>query len=626
MNAPDYLFPNKQAFVKKMLRLRFVKNCKFIGCLILIMVGGNAYLNAQNVNVKAYGAHVEFEFTHPLGSTLAQVRRQTMGEEPFVKLVPTSEQRYLDFLGVDKQDQVYNYSIIWDHPDKKADTIAIDSVVMVAQTDSAFLDMVQAYTFRYFWEFAHPVSGLIRERNRSGRLVTMGGSGFGIMAILVGIHRKFISRKEGFERINQIVNFLEIADRFKGVFPHWMDGSTGKVIPFSPDDDGGDLVETSFLFQGLLTAREYFNQDTPEEDLLRIKITNLWEAVDFNWYRKQTQKVLFWHWSPTHEFKKDHEIRGWNEAMIIYLLGIASPTHTIPPSLYHDGWANSNRFLNGAIHYNTKLPLGPRLGGPLFFAHYSFIGFDPRGIRDQYTNYFIQNRNHTLINRGFCIENPNSFIGYGPNAWGLTASDDPDGYLAHAPGTNRDNGTISPTAAISSIPYTPSESMAAMRNFYENEGEKLWGPMGFFDAYNPTRNWVANSYLAIDQGPIICMIENYRSGLLWNYFMQNEEITVALDKIGFVKDSTTVSSSPMDDRTEFTIMPNPVRNEVSIHAPDFLFDQISIFTSQGQLISEHVFKSISHQAKINLARLPKGVYVLVIKNQETQHAKMLVRH
>lgn len=608
-----------------MLNLHFIKFTKFISCLLIIALVRIPCLQAQQANVKAYGAHVEFEFKHPLGASLAQVRREAVGEEPFVKLVPSSEQRYLDYLGVDNQERIFNYSIIWDHTDKPSDTIVIDSVIMVTQSDSAFLDMVQEYTFRYFWEFAHPVSGLIRERNRSGRLVTMGGSGFGIMAILVGIHRKFITREEGFGRINKIVNFLEIADQFKGVYPHWMDGGTGEVIPFSPNDDGGDLVETSFLFEGLLTAREFFNLDSPEEDLLRIKITNLWESVDFNWYRKQTQKVLFWHWSPNHGFEKDLEIRGWNEAMIIYLLGIASPTHAIPPSLYHDGWANNNRFLNGAIHYNTKLPLGPRLGGPLFFAHYSFMGFDPRGIRDQYTNYFLQNKNHTLINRAYCIENPNSFIGYGPNAWGLTASDDPDGYLAHAPGTNRDNGTISPTAAISSIPYTPSESLAAMRTFYEKEGNKLWGPMGFYDAYNPTRNWVADSYLAIDQGPIICMIENYRSGLLWNYFMQNEEIAVALDKIGFVEDSTTVAVPLLENKPEFTIMPNPVQSEVSIYAPDFLFDQISIFTSQGQLISKHVFKT-SYHTKINLAHLPKGVYVVVIKNHHAKHAKMLVRH
>ncbi len=609
-----------------MLTRQFIRSTKFISFLLIITSGSQPQLAAQQATAKVYGAHVEFEFKHPIGSTLAQVHRQTMGEEPFVKLVPTSEQRYLDYLGVDNQERIYNYSIIWDHSDKPSDTIVIDSLVMLVQSDSAFLDMVQEYTFRYFWEFAHPVSGLIRERNRSGRLVTMGGSGFGIMAILVGIHRHFISRAEGLERINKIVNFLEIADQFKGVYPHWMDGGTGEVIPFSPNDDGGDLVETSFLFEGLLTAREYFNLDSPEEDLLRIKITNLWESVDFNWYRKQTQKVLFWHWSPNHGFEKNLEIRGWNEAMIIYLLGIASPTHAIPPSLYHDGWANNNRFINGAIHYNTKLPLGPRLGGPLFFAHYSFMGFDPRGIRDQYTNYFLQNKNHTLINRAYCIDNPNSFIGYGPNAWGLTASDDPDGYLAHAPGNARDNGTISPTAAISSIPYTPIESLAAMRNFYEKEGEKLWGPMGFYDAYNPTRNWVADSYLAIDQGPIICMIENYRSGLLWNYFMQNEEIDIALDKIGFVEDSTTVATPQLENKSEFTIMPNPVQSEVTIHAPEFLFNQISIFTSQGHLISEHIFKTSSHITKINLAHLPKGVYVLVIKSQQAQLAKLLVRH
>lgn len=398
-------------------------------------------------------------------------------------------------------------------------------------SDDALLTKIQEATFQYFWDFAHPVSGLARERNTSGDTVTIGGSGFGVMAILVGIHRGFISRNEGIDRLQKIVNFLESADRFHGVWPHWMHGATGRTIPFSEFDDGGDLVETAFMAQGLITVREFLNNSSPTEKELVESIDHLLDTIEWDWYTKGGESTLYWHWSENHDWQMNMNVSGYNEALIVYTLAMASKNHGITPDVYHQGWARSGGIRNEKSFYNIKLPVGFDYGGPLFFAHYSFLGMDPRNLSDTYANYWEQNRNHTLINQQRSIVNPGEFVGYSENSWGLTASDDPDGYLAHEP--TQDNGTLTPTAAISSIPYTPEESMKAIHHFYYVLGDKLWGEYGFYDAFNPTKGWWADSYLAIDQGPIILMIENHRSGLLWDLFMEAPEVNTALEELGF---------------------------------------------------------------------------------------------
>jgi hypothetical protein len=398
-------------------------------------------------------------------------------------------------------------------------------------SDEELLTKVQSATFKYFWDFAHPVSGLARERNTSGDVVTIGGSGFGVMSILVGIERGFITRQQGIARLMTIVNFLAQADRFHGVWPHWMHGATGATVPFSTRDDGGDLVETAFMIQGLLTVREYLNQAVPEEKEIMDKITQLWREVEWTWYTKGGENVLYWHWSPNYNWEMNLPIRGYNESLIVYVLAAASPTFPIDKAVYTEGWARNGAIENGQSYFGVTLPVGYEFGGPLFFAHYSFLGLDPRNLEDTYANYWTQNQNHTLINRAYCIENPKRFAAYGENSWGLTASDNPWGYSAHSP-TN-DLGVITPTAALSSFPYTPDESMEAMKFFYYILGDRLWGDYGFYDAFNATENWYADSYLAIDQGPIILMIENHRTGLLWKHFMANEEVWLGLDKLGF---------------------------------------------------------------------------------------------
>lgn len=401
-----------------------------------------------------------------------------------------------------------------------------------AISDNQLLDLVQKQTLKYFYDFGHPVSGLARERNTSGDVVTTGGTGFGIMAMIVGVNRGFITRTEGLARMQKIVGFLKTkAATFHGAFPHWLNGATGAVQPFSAQDNGADLIETSFLMEGLLTARQYYNGAGADETTLRADINALWNNVEWDWFRQGNQNVLYWHWSPNNGWAINMKISGWNEGLIAYVLAASSTTHGVPKVVYDNGWAGNGSMKNGATYYGVKLPLGPPQGGPLFFAHYSFLGINPTGLTDAYANYEEQNKAHSQINYKYTVANPKNYYGYSADSWGLTASDIENGYTASSP-TN-DVGVIAPTAAISSMPYTPAESIAALRFFYYKLGDKMWGNYGFYDAYNLSSPWFANSYLAIDQGPMVVMIENYRTGLLWNLFMSCPEIKTGMKGLGF---------------------------------------------------------------------------------------------
>ncbi len=428
---------------------------------------------------------------------------------------------------------------------QQKNAVTNNTVVFASAEDEKIFTDVERATFQYFWDGAEPTSGLARERYHNDNIypqndkhvVTSGGGGFGVMAILVGIERNFITRNQGRERLEKIVGFLEKADRFHGAWPHWWNGETGKVQPFSRYDDGGDLVESSFMIQGLLCVRQYFKDGNAAEKALAGRIDALWKEVDFNWYRNG-KNVLYWHWSPNNEWKMNFPVRGYNECLIMYVLAASSPTHGVPAEVYHEGWAQNGLINQQPSRYkDIKLQMHHQgdadLSGPLFWSHYSYLGLDPRGLKDKYADYGKENINHARINYQWCVDNPKKFIGYGPDSWGLTSSYSVKGYAGHAPGEKRDIGVISPTAALSSFPYTPKESMAAMKNWYLNKKNNLWGPFGFYDAFSDTENWYLPRYLAIDQGPIVVMMENYRSGLLWNLFMSCPEIQTGLKKLGF---------------------------------------------------------------------------------------------
>ncbi len=419
-----------------------------------------------------------------------------------------------------------------------------DSVKFDSVEEQRIFDEVQKATFQYFWDGAEPNSGLARERfhvdgvypQNDKHIITSGGGGFGVMAILVGIERGFITREEGLARLERIVKFLETADRFHGVWPHWWNGETGKVKPFSKKDDGGDLVETSFMLQGLLCVRQYFAEGSDREKALAARCDQLWREVDFNWYRNG-KNVLYWHWSPNYGWEMNFAVSGYNECLIMYVLAASSPTHGVPAEVYHEGWAKNGAIRHQTSKYGYDLQLkhngAEEYGGPLFWAHYSYLGLDPRKLKDKYADYWKENRHQALINYNWCVENQGGFKGYGADSWGLTSSYSVKGYAGHAPGIKRDRGVIAPTAALASMPYTPKESMAAMKNWYLNKKDKLFGPYGFYDAFSDTESWYPQRYLAIDQGPIVVMMENYRSGLIWDLFMSCDEVKKGLDKLGF---------------------------------------------------------------------------------------------
>jgi hypothetical protein len=572
--------------MNRSVRIKIVRHILIGVVLTLTLVSS---LQAQVIpiafSVSYWERHAELNWEYPSGAQVSSFRiyKSTDGGSFEIRhTTGAGVRRYIDWFGeVSPETEISYYlvAVLAGHQGDPTDTI---SSVIKPMTDESFMDMVQLHTLRYFWEFGHPVSGMARERNSSGDIVTTGGTGFGIMAMIAGAERGWLDRTDVLTRMVQIISFLQIADRFHGAFPHWMDGRNGRTVPFSEFDDGADLVETSFLIQGLLTARHYFDGDDPLEAALRQAINNIWEGVEWNWFYRPGTQVLTWHWSPNHGWRINLPIRGFDECMITYLLAIASPTHPVPASLFQTGWKGGN-YINQGIHFGYPIFCGPFAGGPMFFAHYSFIGFDPRYYRDPVCNYFIRNRNHALIQQAYCSANPLGHQGYSEVSWGITASDNPWGYLAHDLTAARDNGTISPTAALSSMPYTPKASMDALKHFYRQLGDRLWGPYGFYDAFNLNQNWFATSYLAIDQGPIVCMIENHRSGLLWDLFMSAPEIYPALEAAGFTEDFT-LSSENKHLTEKLIVYPNPVADILIIQFDDIVnLNSWSLIDMKGKL-------------------------------------------
>lgn len=498
---------------------------------------------------------------------------------------------FVDWLGAPGETGVYR-AVALDWSLNASPPSDPDSATTTLLDTDQWLDMAEDAAFRYFWLHSHPVSGLAREIYGSGETCASGGTGMGLMAVIAAADRGFITRDQARARVLQIAQFLSTyPTRYHGAFSHWINGSTGATIPFNgPSDYTGDIVETAYLIQGLLTARQYFDGPDADETAIRTLATQIWEEVDWDWYRPASPgTVLYWHWSPTTGFTESIPVTGWNETMITYVLGMASPTHPIPASIYHTGWARGGAMVNGNSYYGYVLPVGPAWGGPLFFAHYSHLGLDPRFYRDAYANYFEQNRNHSLINWTYCRTNPGGHAGYSEEIWGLTASYDPWGYRAHGPYWD-DNGTITPTAALSSMPYTYQQSMAALVAMYRGYGQSLWGPFGYWDAFNPGQNWYSGLYVAIDQGPIAVMIENARTQLLWNLFMSNPEIAPALAALGFVPDASV--GVPIDRPAAPRLVlgaptPNPGRGVISfaIEVPTAGDVDLRVFDVAGRLVA-----------------------------------------
>ena len=508
----------------------------------------------QDVSAKGYERHVDVAWNASESKGLQHyvIYRSLDGNHyDAIGIQEPGIHRYADYLGKTGQNVSYKVAAqSWDGRTSAMSDVA--TAATHAMTDDELLTMLQEECFRYYWDEAGPDSGMARENiPGNDRIVATGASGFGIMALIVGTDRGFVTREQGRERLEKIVTFLEKAPRYHGAWSHFMDDQTGATLPvFGMFDDGGDLVETAFLMQGLLVARQYLNHTDPAEKSLHDRITKLWESVEWDWYQRNPQSdALYWHWSRDWNWEINHKLTGFNEVMIVYLLAVASPTHSVAPGLYYTGWTDNaannpkNDFLDGHTYFGIKLDVGTKEGNPLFFTHYSYMAFDPHGLRDKFVDYFQNNRNLALINRAWCIENPEKHKGYGPDSWGLTASDGPDGYVPNAPDKDDDVGTMTPTGALSSFPYTPEASMLALKHFYRDLGDRLWGAYGPRDAFNIDQNWFATIYMGLNQAPIVVMTENYRTGLIWKLFMSNPEVQPMLTKIGLKPDDSQTPAS-----------------------------------------------------------------------------------
>lgn len=412
-------------------------------------------------------------------------------------------------------------------------------------TPDEVMDKAQKDALKYFWDYASPTNRLALERlhfdntGYDNKLIAIGGSGFGFMNIIVGVERGFIPRAQAVTRLQASLNWLENAQRFKGAWAHWYNADTGAPVMIFAKDNGADIVETAFLCQGLITIREYFKNGNTAEQNLAIKADNLWKGVDWNWFRNGGNDLI-WHWSPQYGFELNHHISGYNEALVLYVLAGSSPTHPIPPIVYKQGWARNGGIANGGSKYGIPVVIdhNGHTGsvGPMFFSHYSFLGIDPRGLTDGYVNYGHVAVNHSKIQHAYSVANPKNWAGYSAEVWGLTASESRNpngsiGYNAHS--IDNDTGVITPTAAISNMPFTPVESLRFLKYCYEKNYDNLIGVCGPYDAFSIHYNWYTKRYLAIDQGTISPMIENYRTGLLWNLFMNAPDVRQGMINLGF---------------------------------------------------------------------------------------------
>ncbi len=491
--------------------------------------------------------------------------------------------------------------------DKNDDTYSPEKVQPV-------LDEWQRKTFNFFYEGADPTSGMAYEGTERGTTITSGGSGFGVMAIIVGAERGWITRQQAAEQTRKIVKFLGKADRFKGMWSHWYNPD-GTAFPFGNQVKTGDVIESSFMMAGLLAASEYYNSNSAIETEIRDSVASFWNTMDWKFYA-QSGKSLYWLW-----FSQDNrfelEIKGWNEGLIAYILALGAPeSNTIPESVYTQGWQNNGGFSHpNRSYYGYNLPLGETKGGPLFFAHYSFLGLNPTMMEDQYANYWVQNVAHTMINRHYCLKEAPPAYKYDEQNWGLTAcygGKPPWDYKARSP--MNDDGVIAPTAALSSYPYTPFYSTQVLLNLAKNP--LVHGKYGFADSYALSTNTSEKRHLAIDQGPIVLMIENYRSGLIWNLMMKNEHVKLGLSRAG-MKDKPAYRpgfylAMLNSETNEYDMMRHPDRKQFELNYFVESAGNVQFIVSNKSLDKVVFEKTISGNA---------GKNVLEFDSKEIQNGK-----
>lgn len=495
------------------------------------------------------------------------------------------------------------------------------------------LDKWQHNTFKYFYDGASPTGMALEGNNRNdGGVVTLGGSGFGVMALIVGSERGWISREQSASQVLKMVNFLGKAERFKGVWSHWYNPD-GTSHAFGDQVKTGDLIETSFMMAGLLVAGEYFSGNNADEKVIRDSVESFWNTIDWKFYTNN-QNVLKWLWfSQKNSFELD--IRGWNEGLIAYILALAAPeAHKINLEVYKQGWQSGGKMIHpNRLHYGYSLKMGENFGGPLFFAHYSFLGLDARKMEDQYVNYWQHNTAHTLINRHHCIEiAPKTYL-YDAKNWGLTAcyGSRPPAWDYKARSPLNDDGVIAPTAALSSFPYTPFYSTEVLLNL--DKLPLVHSTYGFADSYCPSTNTSEKKHLAIDQGPIVVMIENYRTGLIWNLLMKNQHIKNGLNIAGINSpkyDQGFIRVISNTSTKEYDLMRHPDRGkfEIDYHVSTAGSTSFTLTDSEEKMIFEN---SIQSQQGENVfafedSKIIKGKqYTLQMKTSDSKSYSLKVR-
>lgn len=574
-----------------------------------------------------YDSHAELNWVEPVTNLSFRIYASFNNGQSFELRGETADNFYLDFVPQNGRNTTVTYRVMTVVQGKES-LPAEKTATLRDYTDDELLDLVQRYSFRYFWEGAHQATGMALERSNGSRTTAASGAtGMGLMAMIVAYERNYESREEIRDRILKILHFLENCDRHHGAWSHWYNADTYRTQPFSTDDDGGDLVETSYVAQSLVALKNYFSGTDEKSIQIREKAEKLWKEIDWNWYQQNGQNVLYWHWSPNTNFKMNMKISGWNECLVTYLMAASSPTHGITKNVYIEGWAKNGSMVNLRTYYNLQIKLSPDWGGPLFWLHYSHLGINPHGLKDQYADYWQEHVNTVKIHSAYAVANPLNRKNYSDKNWGLTASDDPYGYTAHQPMTN-DNGTISPTAALASMPYTPEESMKALKYFYRERGKDVFGKFGPYDAFNDELNWVKKAYLGIDQGPIVVMIENYRTGLLWNNVMKDADVRAGLDKLGFQYIITT-GINDLNDSEAFKIYPNPGRGKVQASFSGINHKQpvlLRVFSMDGRIVLSEKITSFGTEFSFDCTGLQNGLYfVQLINGVNHLQAKLILR-
>ena len=433
-----------------------------------------------------------------------------------------------------------------------------------AQLDP-FFDDLERRTFRFFWDTANPRNGLVPDRYPHPSPASIAAVGFGLTAYPIGVERGYVSREAARARVLATLKFFSTATNQHGFFYHYLDLRTGARAWKSEVS----TIDTALLVAGMLFCQAYFDGRDPEEVEIRKLADDIYSRLDWNWAQHHPPAVTLG-WTPERGFNS-HDWVGYDEAMVIYILALGSPTHPVGPEAW-TAWTSTYDEHWGTLYGQTHLSFAP-----LFGHQYSHVWVDFRGIRDAYMrahgiDYFENSRRATYAQRSYAIENPMHWQAYGENVWGLTACDGPGkmrlsyqgetrqfgGYAPRGVGVGRllDDGTVAPTAAISSLPFAPEIVSPATLEMYHRFGAALYSTYGFRDAFNmsfsqPRRGtggadsgWFDSDYLGIDQGPILAMIENYRSDLVWRVMRGSLYIRRGLERAGFSGGWLTPSPSP----------------------------------------------------------------------------------